>query len=524
MSIADPSGYRRNLSYDELSDLLKRQDENASKSLMPGMAREATRFVQSPYFERLKETVYEDMKDDRVRNQLVNENKARLERAQEATGLPANLMPKPPPGPPPGPDDDGGPDGDGGPGGSRGRTRGSGSLGRGGARGESSTVSMRYTTQGPAAGERYDRNQNRTRSPRRRGDDDDDEPMGGAGAVAIASTTAAKTQEVNEIKLQAELQRLEQEKNVGERRAVVAESVANMLYRERMTNPINSGIFHFGAHPQPPPPQPVVVNHLDANQVVGAMQQAMLGERRNLQDLMAHHGNSMRETIQSAVSSSGARSSTDPAPNAPDVPVQSAVKVDTTTASIRKKFNKNVKKVSFAGGATSPMPVPETVPAAPLPTPAVPAALTKKQKRDAIITARPLDQGPEVLIERGTKRDGNFRLEGNADPKRSRTNPSAALNQQRNTTAALAKEALDRDYATKVGMKRAATKKVLAKELQRGLDIISESKSKNPPRMDQFDLKRYVDDIYDGNRVEAERSSKRYMLRPTRAGTFDVTL
>ena len=160
--------------------------------------------------------------------------------------------------------------------------------------------------------------------------------------------------------------------------------------------------------------------------------------------------------------------------------------------------------------------------------PPTPAAPTKKQRRDAIIAARPLDQGPEELIVRGTKRNAEFRLDGGTDPKRLRTNPSARIEQERNAkraAAALAKEALDSEHARQVGLKRAATRKTLAMELQRGLDTIAASRAKNPPRMDQFDLKRHVEEIYDDTRVEAERSTKRYMLRPAnRVGTFEVTL
>ena len=63
MSVTDPAtGFRRQLSYEETLRMLKNQEIDAGKTLMPGMLRQASRFVQSPYFEKLKETVYEDMK------------------------------------------------------------------------------------------------------------------------------------------------------------------------------------------------------------------------------------------------------------------------------------------------------------------------------------------------------------------------------------------------------------------------------------------------------------------------------
>ena len=92
MSIAEPSGFRRQLSYDETLNLLRRQDDDAGKTLTPGMAREASRFVQSPYFERLKETVYEDLKQGQVRAQLVAVNQQNLQRAAAETGLPPQII------------------------------------------------------------------------------------------------------------------------------------------------------------------------------------------------------------------------------------------------------------------------------------------------------------------------------------------------------------------------------------------------------------------------------------------------
>ena len=63
MSVYDPkTGFRRQLSYEETLNLVNRQNADAGKTLLPGMERQASRFVQSPFFERLKETVYEDMK------------------------------------------------------------------------------------------------------------------------------------------------------------------------------------------------------------------------------------------------------------------------------------------------------------------------------------------------------------------------------------------------------------------------------------------------------------------------------
>ena len=222
----------------------------------------------------------------------------------------------------------------------------------------------------------------------------------------------------------------------------------------------------------------------------------------------------------------------------------------TPVKEIRKKFEKGSKKVSFVGGVTAPMPVPEP-----------PRQLSKKEKREAIIAGRPLMHGPDIT--RSSKRDAETDLEDVPATKRNRPNPSAALDMERmaakkaraqkrqsyldarpliygpdelvnkkrpadaavsgrtrpNPSAELAKEALHREYRAKTG-RRVATRAELAREMQRGLDIIARSKANNPPRLDQFDLKRQVDDIYNDMRVENERSVKRSI----QAGSFNISL
>jgi len=388
--------------------------------------------------------------------------------------------------------------------------------------------------------------------------------MTGAGAVRVGSfagTTPAQTAEVNQIKLQAELSRLNQERDVGERRALVAESVANMLYAERRANP-----FHIAGPPPPPPPAPPT---LQANDVAQAVRNAMAGERRTLQDLMAHHGNSMRETIQQSVGAAPLPPPPGSPPGPPPLPppdyepgtlppwMRKAAASGPPVSEIRKKFEKGSKKVSFVGGATAPMPAP--------PAPEPPRQLSKKERRESIIAGRPLMHGPDVPsgIARSSKRDAETALEDVRTAKRTRANPSEAIDQERraakraksqrrqsyldarpivfgpeerverkrpaesassgrtrpNPSAELAKEALHREYRAKTGRK-VATRDELRREMQRGLDIIARSKANNPPRMDQFDLKRQVDAIYDDQRVENQRSVKREI----QAGSFNITL
>ena len=130
------------------------------------------------------------------------------------------------------------------------------------------------------------------------------------------------------------------------------------------------------------------------------------------------------------------------------------------------------------------------------------AKRAKSQRRQSYLDARPLIFGPEERVEK--KRPAE-----SANSGRTRPNPSAEL----------AKEALHREYRAKTGRK-VATRDELRREMQRGLDIIARSKANNPPRMDQFDLKRQVDAIYDDQRVENQRSVKREI----QAGSFNITL
>ena len=102
-----------------------------------------------------------------------------------------------------------------------------------------------------------------------------------------------------------------------------------------------------------------------AEDVAAAVRGAMHGERRTLQDLMAHHGNSMREAVQYAVQHAAgtARSSNEPAPSQPDAPISAP---------------------------TNP-----------------PVALTRKGKRAALIAARPLPEEEEPRTK-GAKRKADL--------------------------------------------------------------------------------------------------------------------
>ena len=61
----------------------------------------------------------------------------------------------------------------------------------------------------------------------------------------------------------------------------------------------------------------------------------------------------------------------------------------------------------------------------------------------------------------------------------------------------MAKEALEKIYKQQTGIERAARSKQLERVKREGVDIIRASRQRNPVRLDQFDLKREVDEIYD---------------------------
>ena len=267
----------------------------------------------------------------------------------------------------------------------------------------------------------------------------------------------------------------------------------------------------------------------------------MLGEKRSLQELMAHHGKSLKQTVQEAVSQSMsgaavatphpraevASSSTDPV-SVPGVPVGHVKE-------IRKKFEKGKKKA----------PPPPTAEEIPVPT----EQQERKAKRAATLQERPLQYGPVQERTRGVKRDRNAAtdLEDIIFYERARDNPSAQLQKEatkarrekRGDTLAsrplnfdgpdqfgarkrpasaqlesekrdrpnpaietqrmrdLAKEALETIYKQQTGIERAARSKQLERVKREGVDIIRASRTRNPVRLDQFDLKREVDEIYD---------------------------
>ena len=103
--------------------------------------------------------------------------------------------------------------------------------------------------------------------------------------------TANQIAEVNQLRIQAELHRLEQEARHAEKRASMAETAANQLYQQRMATPMHV-VQHLSQNAPPPPPPPPPAVHvsvtggLTPDAVAAAMQQAMTADRRSVQELV----------------------------------------------------------------------------------------------------------------------------------------------------------------------------------------------------------------------------------------------
>ena len=539
MSIYDPAtGFRRQLTYEETLNLIKRQDADADKAGGPGINREATRFVQSPFFERLKDSVYGNLQQQQVLQALAEQNEANVRRVAADTGVPPQLAgqmgPPGPPGPPPGPP--GPPPGGAGTGGAASLSRSPEPPGSEGGTG------------GPSRGEagqprRPDYRGSRSPPPKRgqidgMEDDDDPPPPPAAGAVSIpvgaASIPTGITPEthamVNQTRLEAELRKLAEERDIASRRAAVAENVANSLHAQNMNNPILIAQQYFGGQPRAAPAAaPAAPPTVSPAAVMQAVKAAMQGERRTLQDMMAHHGASMREVVQSAVTQSAASSSTTPHQTLIVTPAEDAgVKVPGKVKDIARIFEtggtQKKAKPSAAGGVTAPTPTPapkpSSVPTAPTPAPKPSSAPTepitqgikrkerydnpdvedlediyfaerrrdnpaaslqkarKKKERADILSRRPIILGPDPLPDsKKRKADGEL-----AGPNRKRPNPAPQKEGVRNA----ARSIMDALYRISAPSRT---------QSKRDLNDIMRRSVGQTIRMDQFDNKRSYDDI-----------------------------
>ena len=126
-----------------------------------------------------------------------------------------------------------------------------------------------------------------------------------AGAVLANGLTPQHTAEVNQVRIQAKMHRLELEARHAERRASMAEAAANQLYKNHLQTPMHVvQHLHTAMPPPPPPPAPSVVastTGVTADSVAAAISQAMAADRRSVQELVERQGHSFKAAVQAAV-------------------------------------------------------------------------------------------------------------------------------------------------------------------------------------------------------------------------------
>jgi hypothetical protein len=166
-----------------------------------------------------------------------------------------------------------------------------------------------------------------------------------------------RAMEVDNLRLQAELQATAQARMTAERFAATATAISEQLTKERAQFP------HYidtGPPPQPPPPPPppsvsnVTVHqgpsadHLVAalpSAVHSAVQSAMRAEQSDMRGMLETHGHSMRTMVNTALAQQ--------APAQPSI-VADVVPSRSGVAALRKNYSKGTKKpmtFNIAGGS-----------------------------------------------------------------------------------------------------------------------------------------------------------------------------
>ena len=229
------TGLTRHLTYDEL--LAREKAEAAADTTRaPGLQRQATQLVLSPFWERLYDTLEEE---DAVSNQITHVFPHAA--VQQVTQGPAG---------PPGPAGPSGPQGPTGPSGPQGPTGPSGPQGPTGPSGQAGP-------QDPA--------------PRKR--------QNFKGPAAMQ--TQAEQEEVNRLRLEAELARIRLEQQAQAKRVAFAEQVNKTLLEQKQQTPVHHVQIVYKTQPPgpPPPPPPPVPSAPSTEDVRRVVQEAMA--RRN---------------------------------------------------------------------------------------------------------------------------------------------------------------------------------------------------------------------------------------------------
>ena len=310
---------------------------------------------------------------------------------------------------------------------------------------------------------------------------------------AVAGMSAGAVANVNQLRLEAELDRLRMENQQAQSRAAMAEVVANTLQQQRVTNPIFITSQVLGQAPPPPPPAPAPVP-------------------------VQPHPESVRQAVEAVLAGRNmAQAQEAQAASVSQIVAEAQAVAKPKVREIVKMLDKKTAPKKAAGGATAPMPVkeapayaPASAPPAPMPAPApvpapkaaapapapkadAPAAATaavvpaaaalrgiKRQKasgmdlediyffergrtnparrlyRQTVKEARPLTAGPSPFP--GERKRKN---EGDDGPMRQPPNPSIAAAPKREEARAMAKRALDAMREEQISRNRSEASELL---------------------------------------------------------------
>lgn len=436
-TIDKKTGLQRHLTYDELLGLEARQNEAARAAPAIKVKIDNILFGESPFYQRMQDAV-----DDIQMNNMAAQAQAIQPVGQAAAGVP--LPPKQPPGPPPPP----GPFGGSPPSGSPPPSGGSGSSGAsppGPSGGGNTFGSQARTGRSRTPTGTLKRLKRRAPTPDRRNDGSDGNPPPPA-AGAAAMVTPTQMADVNQARMQAELIRIVQEAQDANKRASVAEAVANALHQQKAAAP--SHIIHqvFSGAPPPSPPSPQTQPTVSAESVANAVKQAMAAAGKGIQGLMESSGQSLKAVMQAAVSE---HHGTPAAPTIPDAPVVSKVKKKTLKSPTKpKKSAQEVARIEKRREAVDKMeygPEPEIIRKRPAdgdaederearPNPAASVVrkrpveptpqLTKKTKKDPSAARTEARVAARGLLDTYYKRSAPTKYEINITPKNSRAKRS----------------------------------------------------------------------------------------------------
>ena len=188
-----------------------------------------------------------------------------------------------------------------------------------------------------------------------------------------------------------------------------------MLFQEHISNPIRQVQHNMRQDPPPPPPPPSAAPAPTPQAVQEAVQQAMMGERRSLKQLVVEHGQSMKNIVDRAREKASTKKKVRfegeaaPAPAPASSSSDSVMRTSGSTQSVIQLGNAQKRtSVSEETQQPRPRPTPTAAPARPssaptaVPTAARPSSDSKAARRRELLQKRPMSANVAVLT--GSKR------------------------------------------------------------------------------------------------------------------------